>query len=86
MTRGNPSLLVETDSHIEHALQRRLRNAVLRETRSVEVSAEIEQTEPIVAPERSVSDYVRPNLEGATSSIVRHPITVNNFELKPNFI
>lgn len=30
--------------------------------------------------------YARPNLEGTGSSIVRPPMEMNNFELKPNFI
>ncbi|KAA3484820.1 RING-H2 finger protein ATL63 [Gossypium australe] len=31
-------------------------------------------------------DYVKPNLTGAESSIVRPAVAANNFELKPNTI
>ena len=47
---------------------------------------EVEQSEITVASQGSISDYERPDLDGATSSIVWPPIVDNNFELKPNFI
>lgn len=59
---------------------------MLREIVLVEASVEVEQTEPVVAPQRSILDYARPNIEGVTSSIVWPQITANNFELKPNSI
>ena len=34
----------------------------------------------------SMSNYARPNLDGATASIVLPTIARNNFELKPKFI
>ncbi|KAH7653082.1 hypothetical protein IHE45_19G059600 [Dioscorea alata] len=35
--------------------------------------------------QRMLSDFARPTVMGTQSSIVRPPITVNNFELKPSF-
>ena len=81
MTRGNPSRLVEEDSDIEHTFQRRLRTTILRETGSVKISVEVEQTNLMAVPQRSISDYATLNMEGATSSFIQ-----NNFELKQNFI
>ena len=46
----------------------------------------VEQQESMAVPQQSISDYARPNMEGATSSIVWPPIAVNKFELKLNFI
>ena len=71
--------MVEEDSDIECTFRRRLRTAILSETGSVEVNVKVEQTEPMVAPQWSLSDYARLNVEGATSSIVRHPIAANSF-------
>ena len=35
---------------------------------------------------RTMSDYARPNLMGAESSILRPTVAANNFEIKPNVI
>ena len=58
----------------------------LKETGEVEVSVVVEQSETMAAPWRCILDYARPNLDGATSSIIRPLIAGNNFELNPNFI
>ena len=46
----------------------------------MEVIVEVEQNDPMAIPQRSISDYARPNMGGAASSIIRRPIAANNFE------
>ena len=86
MTQGSPSGFIVEDSDIERTFRRRLMTTILRETGLVEIIVEVEQPESVAAPNRSISYYTRPNLEGATYGIVRPLITANNFELKLNFI
>ena len=71
MIKVNPSILLEEDSNIDRTIHHRLRTASLRGTGAIEVNVEVEQLEPMAASQRSISDCGRPNMEGATFSIVR---------------
>lgn len=86
MTWGNSTQLIGKDSNIDHTFRWRLWDAVLRDTRLVQVSVEVEQRESMAAPPRNISDYVKHNLDDAISNIVWPPIASKKFKLKSNFI
>ena len=87
MTRGNPSILIEGDPELEHTLRRKGKEPVHEQPNPADLEVEgyenmAEQNEQ----QRILSDYARPSVLGTQSSIVRPPITAQNFMLKPAFI
>ena len=69
------------DLEIEHTL-RQLR----RERRSAKEFLEATMTNENEQNDRAIKDYLAPTLQGCSSSIVRLPIQLNNFELKTSLI
>ena len=65
------------DPEIEKTL-RQLR----RERRAFEGTQNSNMAEENEQNHRAMKDYLTPNLEGCSSSIVRPPVQANNFELK----
>ena len=93
MTRGNSSELIQEDPEIERTLRNfrhtqrqraesdRIRQFEMEQNMGEEIQAAAAAGQP-----RTMSDYARPNLMGAESSILRPTVAANNFEIKPNVI
>ena len=93
MTRGNSSELIQKDPKIErtlrnfrHTQRQRAESDRIRQFEMEQNMGEDIQAAAAAGQPRTMSDYARPNLMGAESSILRPTVAANNFEIKPNVI
>ena len=85
MTRRNSSELIQEDPEIERTFRNLRRTQRQRQSEMENIGEEVPVAAAAGQP-MTMSDYARPNLTGAESSILRPTVAANNFEIKPNII
>ena len=86
MIRSNPFGLLAEDPEIEWTALRNLSVRIRQKVAELGVKLDNVQFENMVEPQKMMSEYAKPSLIRAESSIVRLIVMANNFEIKLNII